>query len=142
MAESVIERLVKTNPDMEVWWDSSPLVFEPWVAKMVKAEPDSTKAELEALSAQVGIPIILGRAEHELVDREHLARHRVRIALLGHQPMMAAVKAIYDTHKALREGTPPSQLKGLASDEMMRGVSRDRSYQEWVAEFLDIRQTK
>ena len=48
MAESVVERLVKTNPDMEVWWDSSPLIFEPWVVKMVKAAPDSKKAELEA----------------------------------------------------------------------------------------------
>src|SRR4051812_12035810 len=48
MSESVIERLVKTNPDMEVWWDSSPLIFEPWVARMVKAAPQYCKAELEA----------------------------------------------------------------------------------------------
>jgi transaldolase len=48
MSESVIERLVKTNPDMEIWWDSSPLIFEPWVAKMVKAAPQWRKAELEA----------------------------------------------------------------------------------------------
>jgi transaldolase len=48
MSESVIERLVKTNPDMEVWWDSSPLIFDRWVAKMVKAAPDRRKAELEA----------------------------------------------------------------------------------------------
>ncbi|MGD1074401.1 MAG: transaldolase family protein [Bryobacteraceae bacterium] len=48
MSESVVERLVKTNPDMEVWWDSSPLIFEKWAAKMVNAAPDSRKAELEA----------------------------------------------------------------------------------------------
>ena len=48
MSESVIERLVKTNPDMEVWWDSSPLIFEQWVLKMVKAAPERRKAELEA----------------------------------------------------------------------------------------------
>ncbi len=48
MAESVIERLVKTNPHMEVWWDTSPLIFEDWVVKMVAAAPAARKAELEA----------------------------------------------------------------------------------------------
>ena len=48
MSESVVERLVKTNPDMEVWWDSSPLIFDRWVTRMVGAAPDGQKAELEA----------------------------------------------------------------------------------------------
>ncbi|MGP8248140.1 MAG: transaldolase family protein [Bryobacteraceae bacterium] len=48
MSESVIERLVKTNSDMEVWWDSSPLIFDKWAAKMVNAAPDGRKAELQA----------------------------------------------------------------------------------------------
>lgn len=40
MTESVIERLIDTNPDMEIWWDSSPLIFDGWVEKMLnKAEP-------------------------------------------------------------------------------------------------------
>ena len=48
MSESVIERLVKTNPDMEVWWDSSPLIYDRWLTKMVAGAPDCRKAELEA----------------------------------------------------------------------------------------------
>ncbi|MGD0573801.1 MAG: transaldolase family protein [Anaerolineales bacterium] len=48
MTESVVERLQKTNPDMEIWWDSSPLVFNPWVKKMVEAAPAGQKKELEA----------------------------------------------------------------------------------------------
>ena len=48
MSESVVERLVKTNPDMEVWWDSSPLVFERWVNRMVDSAPPGAKAELNA----------------------------------------------------------------------------------------------
>jgi len=43
MVESPIERLIKTNPDMEIWWDSSPLVFESWVQKMVAAAPADKK---------------------------------------------------------------------------------------------------
>ena len=48
MAESVVERLQATNPDMEIWWDSSPLIFDAWVKKMVEAAPAAQKKELEA----------------------------------------------------------------------------------------------
>ena len=37
MKESAVERLIKTNPDMEIWWDSSPLIFDQWVQKLVNA---------------------------------------------------------------------------------------------------------
>lgn len=47
MSLSVLERLTAVHPDMEIWWDSSPLVFKPWVKKMVDAAPDSEKARLE-----------------------------------------------------------------------------------------------
>src|ERR1035441_5702976 len=47
MSLSVLERLTAVHPDMEIWWDSSPLVFEPWVKKMVDAAPSSDKARLE-----------------------------------------------------------------------------------------------
>lgn len=50
MIESPIERLLKTNPDMEIWWDSSPLVYESWVQKMMnEAEPDRRSALEEQL---------------------------------------------------------------------------------------------
>ena len=47
MSESPIERLIKTNPDMEIWWDSSPLMFEPWVQKMLQNADPAERDELE-----------------------------------------------------------------------------------------------
>jgi len=47
MNESVLERLTKVNPDMEIWWDSSPLVFESWVKDMVAAAPQEKKSLLD-----------------------------------------------------------------------------------------------
>ena len=47
MNESVLERLTMVHPDMEIWWDSSPLVFESWVKKVVAAAPASKKAVWE-----------------------------------------------------------------------------------------------
>jgi len=47
MTESVLERLTRVHPDMEIWWDSSPLVFQAWVKKMVDAAPPAKQAVLE-----------------------------------------------------------------------------------------------
>lgn len=47
MNESVLERLTKVNPDMEIWWDSSPLVFKSWVDKLVESAPEEEKANLD-----------------------------------------------------------------------------------------------
>jgi transaldolase len=47
MFESPVERLVKTHPDMEIWWDSSPLVYDQWVRKMLNAAIPPHKAVLE-----------------------------------------------------------------------------------------------
>jgi transaldolase len=47
MNESVLERLTQVHPDMEIWWDSSPLVFESWVKKMVDSAPPAKKTLLE-----------------------------------------------------------------------------------------------
>jgi carboxyvinyl-carboxyphosphonate phosphorylmutase len=60
----------------------------------------------------------------------------VRIALQGHQPFAAAVKAVYETLKALRDGTPPSKLAGVASADLMKRVTRDDDYARWTKDFL------
>jgi carboxyvinyl-carboxyphosphonate phosphorylmutase len=95
----------------------------------------ATLADLEALSAAVRVPNILGGGK-ELKDLGVLARHRVRVALQGHQPFMAAVQAVHDTLKALREGVPPAELQGVASAALIKQVTRDDSHQRWLADFL------
>ena len=61
-------------------------------------------AQLEALNAELNIPILLGGVAGDLTDRAYLGSQGVRIALQGHLPFMAAIKATYDTLKALRDG--------------------------------------
>jgi carboxyvinyl-carboxyphosphonate phosphorylmutase len=95
-----------------------------------------TRAELDALSAATRLPLILGGVSGELTDREYLGARRVRIALQGHQPFAAAVKAIHDTLKALRDGTPPGKLTGIADAELMKRVTRDADYTRWTKDFL------
>ena len=95
-----------------------------------------TRAELDALSAATTVPLILGGGTPELSDKAYLASRRVRIALQGHQPFAAAVKATYETLKALREGTPPGKLQGVADAELMKRATRDADYTRWTKEFL------
>ncbi len=39
--KNLFEKLAEISPGMEIWWDSSPIIFENWCAKMVaKADPD------------------------------------------------------------------------------------------------------
>ena len=49
---------------------------------------------------------------------------------------MAAVQAVYDTLKALREGTPPKELTGGAPPELMKRLTRDADYQAWTKDYL------
>ncbi|MCP4391470.1 MAG: isocitrate lyase/PEP mutase family protein [Gammaproteobacteria bacterium] len=95
-----------------------------------------TRPELDAIAAEIKAPIMLGGAGAELQDLDYLARRGVRIALQGHQPFMAAVQAMHDTLKALRDGTLPAELTGVASSELMQQVTRDRQYKSWQDEFL------
>ncbi|MGD0108010.1 MAG: isocitrate lyase/PEP mutase family protein [Rhodopila sp.] len=95
-----------------------------------------TRHDLDSIAAEVKLPLMLGGVSGDLQDKEYLGSRGVRIALQGHQPFSAAVKATYDTLKALREGTKPSALPGIASSEMMAKVTREGAYKSWTEKFL------
>ena len=96
----------------------------------------SKRSDVEAISAAIRIPLIMGGGGGELSDLEWLGAHRVRIALQGHQPFAASVQAVYTTLKALHDGTPPRELTGLPSPELMQRVTRAEDYRQWTREFL------
>jgi oxaloacetate decarboxylase len=98
-----------------------------------------TRGELEAIAAATKLPIVLGGAPEEMSDLGYLAGQRVRIALQGHAPVAAATQAVYETLKALREGLPPKQLKGLASSELTGRVTREAEAKARSAEFLGLK---
>jgi carboxyvinyl-carboxyphosphonate phosphorylmutase len=95
-----------------------------------------TRPQLDALAGAVHIPLLLGGVPADLLDKPYLASRNVRIALQGHQPLAAGVQAVYATLKALREGTPPAKLEGVASAELMKRVTRDAAYTGWTRDFL------
>jgi len=94
-------------------------------------------AQLAALRDAAGsVPIILGGTPAAMSDRARLAANGVRVALQGHHPFAAAVAAIHATLKALREGTPPAELKGIAPAPLMKAATREADYAAWTRDFL------
>jgi oxaloacetate decarboxylase len=97
------------------------------------------RGELEAISAATRLPIVLGGAPEAMSDPAYLAGQRVRIALQGHAPFAAATQAVYETLKALREGTSPKDLKGIASSDLTGRVTRDAEIKARSARYLGLK---
>ncbi|CCD85198.1 oxaloacetate decarboxylase [Bradyrhizobium sp. ORS 285] len=98
----------------------------------------STRDQLDAIAAATTLPIVLGGAPDEMADLGYLAARRVRVALQGHAPIAAATQAVYDTLRALRDGTSPKQLKGLPSAELTSRVMREADVKMRLRDFLRL----
>jgi len=46
MKKSPLERLMDTHPGLEIWWDSSPLIYSFWAEGMLKKAPSNRVGEL------------------------------------------------------------------------------------------------
>ena len=95
-----------------------------------------TRAEIEAIHATTRLPILFGALVPEIDDKDFLAAHGVRFALQGHAPFMAAIEAVRATMQALRDGTKPKDLKGLASEDLVKAVSRDADWRAATNAYL------
>ena len=91
---------------------------------------------IEAVSREIKVPLITGGGSGPLGDLDWMAAHGVRVALQGHAPFSAAVQAVYNTLKALRDGAKPGDLQGIASPELMQRVTRGADYRQWTKDFL------
>jgi len=96
----------------------------------------ATREQVEALSAAVSLPMVMAGPSWRTMGAEVLADNKVKICLRGHPNLPAAVQAIHATLKALKEGTEPADLTGLASKSLMAKVTRQADYDRWAKEFL------
>jgi carboxyvinyl-carboxyphosphonate phosphorylmutase len=91
-----------------------------------------TPEQLEAVSAAVNVPLITGA----IAERDYMALRGVRVVVQSHAPFAAAVQAVYDTLSALRQGTSVAKLTGVANGELMKKVTRQANYNDWMEQFL------
>lgn len=96
-----------------------------------------TRAEFDAVSEVAKLPIIMGGTTPELDDLDYLASCGTRVCLQGHLPIQAAIQAIYNTHKAMLEGTKPQDVQGLPSKDLTSVAMRSDDYAQWTKDFLE-----
>ncbi len=48
MTQNILEKLAATNPEAEIWWDSSPLIFPSWREETLAKAPEAKRADWEA----------------------------------------------------------------------------------------------
>lgn len=90
------------------------------------------KEQIEWLRSEVKIPLMLAG----FTDKEYLASQGVRICLQGHQSIRASVQAIHNTLKALRDGTSPKDLTGVAGGDLMGVATKGAEYSRWIKDYL------
>jgi carboxyvinyl-carboxyphosphonate phosphorylmutase len=95
-----------------------------------------TPDELAELRSATPLPLILGNVEPAMMNASSLADAGVRICLQGHLPFSAAISALYETLKALREGVMPSEVRNLSPDDLLKRVTRNEEYAGWTKAFL------
>src|SRR5215470_1262381 len=95
-----------------------------------------TRAQLDAIASELRSPLFLGSPGQDLYDLDYLTTRNVRICLQGHLPFWAGVRAVYDTLKSLREGTPAAQIATAASPDLQKQLLRQADYVKWTRSFL------
>jgi carboxyvinyl-carboxyphosphonate phosphorylmutase len=92
-------------------------------------------SDLEAIAAEVKIPLIVGNNGGDLGTPEELAARGVRICLSGHHPFTAGLQAVYDCLKAIRDGKP-DKMPPRASGDFMKKLLKEADYERWTKDFL------
>ena len=96
-----------------------------------------SREQLDAIAAAVSLPIILGGSAREVRGLDYLGSLGVRVALQGHQPIMAAAQAAYSTLKALKDGVQPEQLENVPAGDFMKKYTNDADYRRQISTFLE-----
>ncbi len=45
--DSVLERLIEINPEAEIWWDSSPIIFNDWMEEVLRELPSEDQRTVQ-----------------------------------------------------------------------------------------------
>jgi carboxyvinyl-carboxyphosphonate phosphorylmutase len=92
--------------------------------------------QLDAVRAAASLPIFVG-TQHGAITNAELAAHGARIALQGHLPLAAAVKALRETYSHLFGGGSVDDLKSsVATGTEMEELVSHEDYRRFIREFM------
>lgn len=92
--------------------------------------------QLKAVSAAVKLPLVISYPGDAEADLGELAALNARICLQPHVPIAAAIEALAKTYTAMRGGTTPSAVEGVAGKDRLNSVMRKADYDDWTKRFM------
>lgn len=93
----------------------------------------SSRVQIERISEVARIPILLGALGPDIDNTQFLSEHGIKVALMGHQPFMAAAEAVRACMEAQRHGKP---LPALVSKPDLEKFTRKSDYDQWTKDYL------
>lgn len=95
-----------------------------------------SRDDLDRIAAGVKLPLVVGGVGEKIADPDYLASRQVRVWSAGHDAFAAGVQAVFDTMKAVRDGTPPKDLRNIASGALMARLTRATDYDSATRNYL------
>ncbi|MBD3391223.1 MAG: hypothetical protein GF418_04135 [Chitinivibrionales bacterium] len=96
MAKHILEKLQDTNPECEIWWDSSPLVYQTWEKSTIDKAPAAKKQEWAAQLKRLFDPDNAG----DMFFRSSTTNPPLSLAAIRDNPEMwgAYVRGLIEQH--------------------------------------------
>ena len=93
--------------------------------------------QLDAIHAAVKLPLVAPGGVPAKITQQELAARGVRIRVIGHQPLAAAITALRETYAHLMGGGDPAALKSrIATEQEMETWVNNENYQTWMRDYL------
>ncbi|MDA0654961.1 MAG: isocitrate lyase/PEP mutase family protein [Proteobacteria bacterium] len=96
----------------------------------------NSRETLEAIAAEIDLPLMIGKASPEVRDTAYFESLGVRIDQQGHKPILAGMRAIYEALKEFREEESAAGIKYFAPATLVRQLTRADEYDRQMAENL------
>lgn len=93
--------------------------------------------QLSAIRGATSLPLLLGSTPKALKDAKALASLNVKIALEGHSPFQAALRATFEELKKLREPIASIEERDVPKDQLLKTFTQDQQYQQWIQKYLN-----
>jgi carboxyvinyl-carboxyphosphonate phosphorylmutase len=95
-----------------------------------------SREELDRIAGAVHLPLIAGGVAEPAADAAYLASRGIRLWSSGHQVFAVAVNALYQAMKAVRDGTYPSKLPGIAPSTLFDSLVDSADYAQRTQQFM------
>jgi carboxyvinyl-carboxyphosphonate phosphorylmutase len=96
----------------------------------------TSRDQLDAVAAASNLPLMIGMPPPVLDDPTYLVSRHVRVALLGHKPVRAAVAAAYAALAEQRDGT--TKPVETLSHDLMAVLTEQAAYDSRLRQFMRV----